>query len=168
MKSMRFNARGRPPTRVLLTGLSGAGKSTVLSRLAELGYRTIDTDYDGFTAEVRSASGTERLWREDRIQAVLSGTDVDLIFISGTCRNQVAFYPQFDHIVLLSAPVPLLIERLTSRSNNPYGKREGELAETLRFVETVEPSLRAAATLEIDTSAPLDEVVRVILAHVSQ
>jgi len=135
MKSMRFNARGRPPTRVLLTGLSGAGKSTVLSRLAELGYRTIDAD---------------------------------LIFISGTCRNQVAFYPQFDHIVLLSAPVPLLIERLTTRSNNPYGKREGELAETLRFVETVEPTLRAAATLEIDTSAPLDEVVRVILAHVSQ
>ena len=57
----------------------------------------------------------------------------------------------------------MLIDRLTTRSNNPYGKLPAELAETLRWVETVEPLLRAAATLEIDTTAPLDEVVQAIL-----
>ena len=35
--------------RVLITGMSGAGKSTVLGELAARGYRTVDTDYDGWT-----------------------------------------------------------------------------------------------------------------------
>ena len=149
--------------RVLITGMSGTGKSSVLNRLAELGYRAIDTDRADLTVQVRSASGTERLWREDRKQRILSANDTALIFLAGTCRNQVDFYPQFDHIVLLSAPVTVLIDRLATRSNNPYGKSPAELAETLRLVETVEPLLRAVATLEIDTTAPLDEVVQAIL-----
>jgi shikimate kinase len=152
--------------RVLITGMSGTGKSSVLRRLGELGYRTVDTDDDGFTATVQSESGTEQLWREDRIQAVLSAADVDVLFVSGTCRNQVSFYPQFDRIVLLSAPVPVLVDRLATRMNNPYGRTAEELAETLRFVETVEPLLRDTATLEVDTTAPLDKVVRTILQHV--
>ena len=154
--------------RVLLTGMSGTGKSSVLRRLAELGYCTVDTDYDDLTVEVRSASGaSERLWREDRIQQILSDANADLIFISGTCRNQVKFYTWFDHVVLLSAPASVLVERLSTRSNNPYGKSPQELAETLRLVETVEPLLRAAATLELDTTASLDTIVEAILRHVS-
>ena len=149
--------------RVLITGMSGTGKSSVLNRLAELGYRAIDTDRADLTVQVRSASGMEQLWREDQIQRILSANDTALIFVAGTYRNQVNFYAQFDHIVLLSAPVTVLIDRLTTRSNNPYGKLPAELAETLRWVETVEPLLRAAATLEIDTTAPLDEVVQAIL-----
>ncbi|TME21669.1 MAG: ATP-binding protein [Chloroflexi bacterium] len=137
-----------------------------MRRLADLGYRTFDTDEGAFTVSVQSDPGTERLWREDRMQALLSATDADLIFVSGTCRNQVRFYPQFDRIVLLSAPPAVLVERLAMRTNNPYGSKPEEVAETLRFVETVEPLLRKAATLEVDTTAPLDEVVRTILQHV--
>jgi shikimate kinase len=106
------------------------------------------------------------LWREDRIQAVLSADDAEVLFISGTSRNQSKFYPQFDHIVLLSAPAPVLVERLTSRTNNPYGKNSGEVAETLRLLQTVEPLLRGPATLEIDTTAPLEQVIAVLLDHV--
>jgi shikimate kinase len=146
--------------------MSGTGKSSVLGRLADLGYRTVDTDEGGFTVSVRSGSGTERLWREERMQALLSASDADLIFVSGTCRNQVLFYPQFDRIVLLSAPPSVLVERLTMRTNNPYGSKPEEVAETLRFVESVEPLLRKAATLEVDTTAPLGEVVRTVLQHV--
>jgi shikimate kinase len=146
--------------------MSGTGKSSVLRRLAELGYRTIDTDEDDFTMTVASDDGVERLWREDRIQAVLSATDVELIFLSGTCRNQVHFYPQFDHIVLLTAPASVLVDRLGRRMNNPYGQAPEEVSETLHYVETVEPLLRRSATLEVDTTLPLEQVVRHILQHV--
>lgn len=152
--------------RVLITGMSGTGKSSVLRRLAELGYRTIDTDEDDFTVTLPAGAGVERLWREDRIQAVLSATDTELIFVSGTCRNQVRFYPQFDRIVLLSAPPPVLVERMASRTTNPYGRRPEDITETLHYRETVEPLLRHSATLEVDTTAPLEEVVRGILEHV--
>jgi hypothetical protein len=36
----------------------------------------------------------------------------------------------------------VLVERLTTRTNNLYGKKPDEVAETLRFLQTVEPMLR--------------------------
>jgi shikimate kinase len=75
----------------------------------------------------------------------------------------VKFYPRFDHIILLSAPADVLIERLRTRTNNPYGKHPDELAAVLGYLETVEPLLRRTAGHEIDTSAPLDEVVATVL-----
>ncbi len=86
-----------------------------------------------------------------------------MLFVSGTASNQVEFYPWFDHVVLLSAPVPVIVERLARRTNNPFGKRPDELARVLGHVETIEPLLRRGATLEVDTSVPLQEVVEAIL-----
>jgi len=137
--------------RVLITGMSGTGKSSVVNRLAELGYRAIDTDRADLTVQVRSSSRTERLWREDQIQRILSANDTALIFLAGACRNQVNFYPQFDHIVLLSAPVTVLIDRLTTRSNNPYGKSPDELAEPCAWLRR---SSRCCAQLRRWKSIP--------------
>jgi hypothetical protein len=112
------------------------------------------------------STGTEWLWREDRIQRLLSTEDADVLFISGCTRNQVTFYPRLDHIILLTAPVPLLVERLATRTTNPYGKHPEELAEVLRLQQTIEPLLRAGASLGEGTSAPLDQVIATILAYI--
>jgi shikimate kinase len=108
----------------------------------------------------------EWLWREERIARLLSTEDAAVLFVSGTVRNQVKFYALFDHVVLLSAPAEVMSERLRSRTNNPYGKDPDELAEVLDFKNSVEPSLRRAADLEIDTSAPIDQVVARVLTLV--
>lgn len=150
---------------VLITGMSGTGKSALLDELASRGYRTVDTDYGGYYEVVDG----ERLWRRDRIEALLSAApdgDQDVLFVQGTTRNQGLFYPRFGHVVLLSAPVEVLIERLGTRTTNPYGKVPTELAETLQYVETVEPLLRAAATLEVVTTVPVGVVAGIVLDHV--
>ncbi|WP_174188447.1 hypothetical protein [Nocardia barduliensis] len=85
--------------------------------------------------------------------------------MQGTTRNQVRFYPRFDDVVLLSAPVEVLVERLRTRTGNRYGKDPAELAETLEF-ETVQPLLRAAATLEVVTTVPISRVADIVLEHV--
>jgi len=146
--------------RVLITGMSATGKSTVLAEMAARGHKTVDTDYEDWTERV----GDEWLWREDRIADLLSTEDADALFVSGTVRNQAKFYPRFDHVVLLSAPPDVMTERLRDRTNNPYGKSKDELTEILGFKQTVEPALRLAADLEVDTSAPLDDVVAKILS----
>lgn len=56
-----------------------------------------------------------------------------------------------------------IVERLITRKNNPYGTTPRSLARVLEQLETVEPLLRKAATHEINTSAPIDPIVKLIL-----
>jgi shikimate kinase len=146
--------------KVLLTGMSGTGKSTVIRALAARGYRGVDADYDGLS---ETGSDGDWVWREDRIQSLLSTEAGEVLFLSGCATNQGKFYPQFDHIVLLSAPAAVIVDRLATRTNNPYGKDPEDLAQVLHHLKTVEPLLRRSAGHEVDTSAPLDEVVATVL-----
>jgi shikimate kinase len=147
--------------RVLITGMSGVGKSSLLAELARRGHRTVDTDYGDYHETVDG----EQLWREDRIAALLAEDGSGPLFVQGTTRNQVVFYPRFDHIVLLSAPADVLVERLTKRTTNPYGKDPAEVAEILGYLETVEPLLREAATLDVVTTVPVGQVADIVVAH---
>ena len=88
--------------RVLLTGMSGTGKSSVIGELAALGYKAIDTD-DGWCEP--APEGRQR-WREDAIAALLDTEDADVLFIAGCEENQARFHARFDLIILLSAPAP--------------------------------------------------------------
>ena len=121
----------------------------------------MDTDYGAYSEEVpcSDAGGWEQLWREDRIEALLDGHDDGALFISGCVSNQGRFYPRFDAVVLLSAPANVILERVARRESNAFGKRDAERDRILYDLAKVEPLLRARATAEIDTRAPLDEVV---------
>jgi shikimate kinase len=154
--------------------MSGTGKSTLICELAACGYKAVDADSDEWSHWVAVGSGSEIaaspvrptedwVWREDRIADLLATEDAGILFLSGCAENMGQFLPQFDHIVLLSAPADVIVERLATRTNNMYGKQPDEVARVLALQETVEPLLRRAATHEINTSAPLDQVVATIL-----
>jgi dephospho-CoA kinase len=160
MPSGPRDSYGNAMTVVLVTGMSGTGKSAALAELARRGHRVVDTDYGGYSEQVPSsdAGEPEQLWQEDRIEALLDAHDEGVLFISGCVSNQAAFYPRFDAIVLLSAPVTVILERVASRDSNAFGKRDADRDRILRDLANIEPLLRARATAEIDTRAPLDEV----------
>lgn len=145
---------------VFVTGMSGTGKSAALAELARRGHRVVDTDYGGYAEEMPSTDegGWEQLWREDRIGALLDQHDEGVLFLSGCVANQGRFYPRFDAVVLLSAPRDVILERLTARATNTFGKRDVERERILRDLATFEPLLRASATSEVDARAPLADV----------
>jgi shikimate kinase len=162
--------------RVLLTGMSGTGKSTLIAELAARGFKAVDVDADEWSEwvdvdfigdptspESPVEPGRDWVWREGRIQDLLSTEDADVLFISGCAANMVKFYSQFDHIVLLSAPGALIVDRLSTRTTNSYGKRREEVARVLGLLQTIEPALRRVAGHEVDTSIPLDQVVTKVL-----
>lgn len=136
-------------SRVLVTGMSGSGKSTVLRCLSGRGYRTLDTDYDEWVR------GDGR-WDESRMGELLASER--RIAVSGTVENQGNFYDRFEHVVLLSAPVEVLLQRLHSRTDNPYGRSPRDREEVRRYVAEVEPLLRAGADVELDARRPVDEL----------
>ncbi len=139
---------------VFVTGMSGTGKSTALVELARRGHRVVDTDYGDWIED-----GPERLWREERIDELLAEHDDGTLFVSGCVANQGRFYPRFDAVVLLSAPPDVILERVSGRATNDFGKTAAERDRILDDLTAVEPLLRAGATAEIDTRASLDEVV---------
>ena len=139
--------------RVLVTGMSGTGKTTVLDELRRRGHTTVDTDYDDW----QLPDGT---WHERRMQQLLE-SNPDVV-VSGTVDNQGRFYDLFEHVVLLSVPLHVLIERVRSRTNNPYGKTSEQQAEIARYLDTVEPRLRRGATLELDGQRATPDLADVV------
>jgi dephospho-CoA kinase len=147
--------------KVLVTGMSGTGKSTALQVLAARGHRSVDTDTDEWSRWVTLPDGSaDWIWREDAVRALLAGHRAGHLFVAGCKTNQGRLYPQFDHIALLSAPAEVILARIARRTGNPYGTGPGERELILGHLATVEPRLRATATVEIDATAPIPEVVR--------
>ena len=138
--------------------MSGVGKSTLLVELARRGHKIVDTDYDGW----ESPHG---FWDESRMTALLEA-EPD-VFVSGTAENQGNFYDQFDHVVLLSVPVDVLLERVSARTNNPYGRAPEEQAEIRIFIVEVEPLLRAGASVELDGQQSVTELADILEQFVS-
>jgi dephospho-CoA kinase len=149
--------------RILITGMSATGKSTLVAELAARGHRAVDLDHPDYSEYRDVGEGEEWVWREERVRELLAEDTADALFVSGCASNQGKFYPQFDAIVLLSAPPETLIERLRNRTTNNYGKTAEELAEVLENQRTIEPLLRRSATLELDARAPIEDLIAAVL-----
>lgn len=66
--------------RVLVTGMSGTGKSSALERLRRLGFRTVDTDEGDWTEWSEAEGGY--LWREERMVELLSDDEGPALYVS--------------------------------------------------------------------------------------
>lgn len=157
--------------RILITGMSGTGKSTVVAELAARGARAIDLDGDAWSEWVPvdgnptgAKPGHDWVWKEAAVTRLLAEEEGEALYVSGCAPNMRAFLPRFEHVVLLSASAEVLLERIASRTNNAYGKAPAEAARVLANLREIEPKLRSAATCEIDAALPVDAVVKRLLA----
>lgn len=142
--------------------MSGTGKSSALAELRKRGFAVVETDEGGWT--VWSDADDGYVWDEDRIAELLRRDEGPTLYVSGTVSNQGQFYPEFDAVVLLSAPADVLLDRLATRTTNDYGKSLEERDLVLHHLAEVEPLLRATCTHEVDASQPLDVVVDELIA----
>ena len=148
-----------------MTGMSGSGKSSALAELGLLGYRVVDTDEPGwreyrpYAEPIDELHRGEWLWVEEKMEELLHTVDGRGLFVGGGARNQSKFYDRFDAVVLLSAPADVLLDRVASRTTNPYGKTALEEAEILADIAEIEPLRREGCTHELDASRPLADTV---------
>jgi hypothetical protein len=81
--------------RILITGMSGTGKSAVIQELASRGYPAYDLDTPEWSEWIDAApsdgltpvQGKDWVWRENRVRELLSGSEEGTLFISGCAEN---------------------------------------------------------------------------------
>jgi shikimate kinase len=156
---------------VLITGMSGTGKSAVVRELAARGHRAVDLDTpdwshwidadpsDGLTPE----RGKDWVWQEDHVRALLSEHREGTLFVSGCAGNMTRLFPLMDTIILLTAPIATIMERLEARSPGGCGSTEEQRRTIGELIATVEPMLRKSASHEIDTRGPVQATVDELL-----
>ena len=160
-------------SRILVTGISGTGKSSALAELGRRGYRVVDTDDPGwreYREYLESPDELHRgewLWVEERMTRLLDADVGRSLYVNGCAANQSKFYDRFHAVVLLSAPADVILDRVARRTTNDYGKTPLERAMILDDLANVEPLLRASCTHELDASRPLGEVVADLIAITS-
>jgi thymidylate kinase len=76
-----------------------------------------------------------------------------------TVSNQGRFYPGFDAVVLLSAPLEVLLGRIEHRTTNDFGKTPADHERLRSDFAAFEHRLRATCTHELDATQPIDDIV---------
>jgi dephospho-CoA kinase len=146
---------------VLVTGMSGTGKSAVLDELSRRGHQVLDTDDPGWIVVADEPGGPERLWDLDRVERLIRGHHTGWLFVAGCVPNQRALYDLFDAVVLLSAPPEVVMARVSDREN-PYGSRPQDRVKIAEDLAVYEPLLRAGADYEVVSTVPVVDVAETL------
>ena len=125
---------------IWLTGMPGAGKSTVRRELVRRGEIAYDADEDGFRRCLDRATGAvvedpgrghrppnwhERHWypiARDRVEGLRRADENDVVFLAGSVPNELDVWDLFDLVLCLIVENETLRQRLESRTDNDFGK----------------------------------------------
>lgn len=167
---------------VWVTGISGAGKSSVCEGLRHRGHRAVDADRDGYSRWADRRTGQlvadppdptpagwldRYAWRIDveRVRALtMDATATGTTFLCGSVENEHDVWPCFDRVVCLVADDETIRHRLVTRTTNAFGKHPEELAAALGWNEVMEGRYRAVGAAIVDATRPLADVVHDVLA----
>jgi len=166
---------------VLITGCSGAGKTTIAAMLARRGLAAIDSDNDPLLARMVDADGNvveeepaepdlawlsrhSWSWDPDRLDIIIQTAAPATLYVCGGAANELELADRFTHIFMLEIDEATMLARIDARENNDWG-RIGDTREYLRrFLPGYQARLRAAGAIAIDARQPLDHVVETVLA----
>jgi dephospho-CoA kinase len=167
---------------VLVTGISGSGKSAVCDELKRRGFDAHDTDSEGNAVWVRRATGEVNAtpaappvrspewlaaheWRVvvDTVEALAERAGDQAVFLCGSTANEEEVWHLFSRVIYLSIDTETLRRRVASRTTNDFGKAEHELAAILAWHSAGEDAYRRFGAVIVDATRPLAQVVDDVL-----
>jgi hypothetical protein len=167
---------------VMITGMSGAGKSTIAAVLAQRGLVSIDADDDSVLARSVDPAGNvvedpaapdfawlaqhSWGWNPARLDELIQGAAPATLYVCGGAANELELADRFTQVFLLEMDEPTMLARLDAPSRDNDWGRIGDTREYLRRrLPEYQDRLRAFGAIPIDARQPLDHVVDAILSH---
>jgi len=167
---------------IYITGNSGAGKSSVRKELQHRGYEAHDTDDDGITTWIHTATGrsTERPedesdrtkdwydqheWKMSRqkVEEFAKRAKSKLIFLCGSPSNADDMLDLYDKVVCLVVDRETLKDRIASRTDHDFGKAPDELKSILGWHDSFQDRYKDYGAVMVNAAQPLNKVVDEIL-----
>ncbi len=171
-------------TSILITGISGAGKSTTSHKLRELGYTAYDMedDFDGLFTMLDKKTGQPMIdhdntdlqkvqnidWICDvnKLRRIIENEKSELTFYCGSASNIDEILPLFNIVILLAVSSKVARQRLTTRQSNDFGRTKEIQDWLMSFQETWEQTMKDKGAIVIDADQELDVVASEIIKNV--
>jgi hypothetical protein len=167
---------------VMITGMSGAGKTTIAAVLAHRGLASIDADDDPLLARSVDPAGNvvedpdvpdfawlarhSWAWNPDRLDALIRAAGPATLYVCGGAANEIELADRFTQVFLLELDEPTMLARLDAPGRDNDWGRIGDTREYLRRrLPEYQDRLRASGAIPIDARRPLDHVVDAILSR---
>jgi hypothetical protein len=165
--------------KVLITGVSGSGKTTIAAELTKREYNALNTDnIAGLCAWVSMETGEiaadareptpdwinryDWHWNGEKLRELLGQPDD--VFFCGSSGNQSEFYALFDKIFLLQMNDGLIRQRILNNDrDHNYGQMPGELEAILGYYKSFQDKATASGAVIIDADQTLKTIVDYIL-----
>ncbi len=166
---------------IYVTGIAGAGKSTVCEELKQRGYEAYEADnslsnfYNNETGEMIEnhlplAKRTPE-WRKhhtwkmskDKLLQLKDNAQNKHIFVCGVAANEEDYIDVFDKIYALVLNLPAVKHRILTRATSDFGKSAHEMNMIEEWYYSTDEYYQKIGAHLIDASQPPEKVVDDIL-----
>lgn len=167
---------------IFVTGISGAGKSTVREELTRRGFQAYDTDEDQIAQWQNRLTGevtplvtdqhrtpefiAQNDWKADpeRVGELAKAGEQQTVFLCGSVGNDDEIGHLFDQVFLLSIDEATMRYRLATRSTHDFGTKPHELELLLAWHQVINEHYLDRGAIMIDANNPpplvVDEILR--------
>lgn len=165
---------------VLITAVSGTGKSTVCKALHTMGYDAIDIEsVDGLyelvnekTGEVipgnleQISEGVDWNCNKLRLEKLIASQTSELTFYCGGMSNTFEVWDVFDLVIMLTISDEATIKRLSTRQSGEFGSTAVNKDWVLSWKHSFEKRLLDAGAAPVNAEGAPQEVTKLILGVV--
>jgi len=165
---------------ILITGITGSGKSAVCDELKKSGYKAYDieiieglfnlidkktgkivNDYDNKNLEW--VKRHDWMYDKNKLQEVVHKNTKGVVFYCGTAANLDELLFLFDKIFLLKVGPEVLCKRLSTRTSNDYGRNPKVQEWVLEWKDWWENHMLEKGAITIDADRDIREITTEIV-----
>lgn len=169
---------------ILITGVSGSGKSEVSRQLKALGHETYDMDsieelcvmvdkktglptpYDN-NNDLEKIQKMNWLYIKDRLADIIANQKSETAFYCGFPNNLQEILPLFTKVILLTASPDNIRYRLVTRTDNGFGESIEVQEHILNGKDALERDLREKGAVAVSTNDSVANVMTAVLKAAS-